>query len=252
MWIGTSGWSYPDWKGSFYPQDVPQRKFLEYYAGRFPATELNASFYHLPSEKMIAGRLARTPEQFRFCVKLSRLITHLKKLSDCDEAIAGFVDRLSPLAPRMGPVLAQLPASVEFEAERVAAFLDAWYAQVDWTLAIEARHPGWMDADAQQLLTSYRAIAVRADSGGHWPSAEVAADGDVYLRYHGPGKRYSSGYTPQKLGVEARNITGWLEQRRDVWAFFNNTDGGRAWRDAEKLVALVGKRLPEAVSSSGR
>ncbi|MDT8450491.1 MAG: DUF72 domain-containing protein [Wenzhouxiangellaceae bacterium] len=241
---GTSGWSYPDWKGSFYPQSVPQRKFLEYYTTRFPATELNASFYRLPTQKTIAGWLERTPARFRFCVKLSRLITHFKRLVDCDGAIAGFVDRLAPLAERMGPVLAQLPASVAFDAGRVAGFLQDWQRHASWALAIEARHPSWLEPAARQMLVENGAIPVRADSGGRWPSAEVAVEGDVYLRFHGPEELYSSGYTPQKLGVEARRIAGWLKQGRSVWAFFNNTDGGDAWRDAEKLIELIGKRLP--------
>ncbi|MFO7762613.1 MAG: DUF72 domain-containing protein [Wenzhouxiangellaceae bacterium] len=246
---GTSGWSYPDWKDGFYPEGVAQRNFLDYYAGRFPATELNASFYRLPSEKMIDGWLERTPERFHFCVKLSRLITHSKRLVDCAEAIGVFVDRLAPLAGRMGPVLAQLPDSVAFDADRVEAFLEAWRDRTEWTLAIEPRHPGWLDSAARRLLRNHDAIMVRADSGGHWPCAEVMADGDVYLRYHGREELYVSGYTPQKLGHEARRVAGWLEERRNVWAFFNNTDAGHAWRDAEKLNEFVARRMPEAVPS---
>lgn len=243
LMAGTSGWSYPHWKGDFYPGEVPQRKFLEYYASRFPATELNASFYRLPSEKMIAGWLERIPRDFRFCVKLSRLITHRKRLIDCGEAIGVFVDRLAPLAPCMGPVLAQLPPSLAFEAERVDAFLQAWYKRSRLVLAVEARHPSWLEAPVTELLAAYKAVPVCADSGGHWPKSEVAARGDIYLRYHGPGEVYASGYSPQKLGYEARRIAGWLHSGRSVWAFFNNTDGGDACRDAQRLERLVARRM---------
>lgn len=236
---GTSGWQYPDWKGDFYPDEVPQRLFLEHYATRFPATELNASFYRLPSEKMIAGWLERTPDDFRFCLKLSRLITHNKRLSDCEEVLGNFLERVEPLQPRMGPVLAQLPPSLAFDQEVIAEFVAQWSQMSGAQLAIEPRHESWTDASVSDWLAGQGVVPVVADSGGRWPMAATPETGPVYLRYHGPEELYSSGYSPQKLGHEASRVREWLSQGREVWAFFNNTDQGDAWRDAEKLARLV-------------
>lgn len=237
---GTSGWQYPDWKGDFYPDDVPQRLFLEYYTTRFPATELNASFYRLPSAEMIEGWLERTPKDFRFCVKLSRLITHNKRLSGCEDALGTFLDRVDLLSSRMGPVLAQLPPSLEFDEDTVGTFIGLWTGMTTVPLAVEARHESWMGRSVGDWLTGQGVIPVIADSGGRWPMAATPDQGPVYLRYHGPEELYSSGYSPQKLGYEAKRVREWLSQGRAVWAFFNNTDQGDAWRDAERLARLVG------------
>lgn len=241
--VGTSGWSYPDWKQEFYPRDVPQRKFLEYYATRFPATELNASFYRLPTEKMLDAWLDRTPDEFRFCAKLSRLITHQKKLNDPADALSGFFERFEPLLGRMGPVLAQLPPSLAFDSDRVATFLAACRDASDLPLAIEARHGSWFGDEALELLETHKAALVQAESGGRWPETDTLTADFAYLRFHGPKELYASGYSPQKLGHVAGRIAEYLQSGMHVYAFFNNTDGGYAWRDAEKLAELVKKRM---------
>lgn len=241
--IGTSGWSYPDWKGGFYPNEVPQRKFLDHYATRFSATELNASFYRLPSEKMIDGWLERAPADFRFCVKLSRLVTHQKRLNEPDDALTVFLERFRGLRSRMGPVLAQLPPSLAFEVERVDKFLKTWRRRTRLPLAVEARHKSWFDDQAQTLLAKRNVALVRADSGGRWPCTDAVTADLVYLRYHGPGELYASGYTPQKLAAEADRLAGWLDEGLDVWAFFNNTDGPHAWQNAMKLEESLQRRL---------
>lgn len=241
--VGTSGWSYPDWKGDFYPGDVPRRNFLRYYASRFSATELNASFYRLPTGKMLDAWLERTPNDFRFCAKLSRLITHRKKLIDAAAAVAVYFERFAPLSDRMGPVLAQLPPSLAFDANRVGTFFAACRDVSDLPLAIEARHESWLSGEALELLEAWNVALVQADSGGRWPESFAVTGDFAYLRFHGPGQLYASGYTPQKLGHVAGRVAGYLESGMNVFTFFNNTDGGYAWRDAEKLAALVNKRV---------
>lgn len=243
FFTGTSGWSYPDWKGAFYPDGVGQSKFLEYYATHFPAVELNASFYRLPSDSMVAGWRERAPAGFRFCVKLLRLITHLKRLRDPGDALDAFLNRFKPLGARMGPVLAQLPPSLAFEAGRVEPFLKAWRRRTRRALAVEARHASWLAEEARELLTEHGVALVRADSGGRWPTAGAPTADFAYLRYHGPKELYASGYSPQKLGHEAARIAGWLGKDRAVWAFFNNTDAGHAWADAARLREFVERRL---------
>lgn len=244
--VGTSGWQYRDWKGDFYPGDVPQRRFLEHYATRFAATEVNVSFHRLPSESMIRGWLERTPKHFRFCLKLSRLITHNKRLRRCADVLGNFLERVAPLSPRMGPVLAQLPPSLEFDFDAVDDFIGLWAASARIPLAIEPRHESWMRPEVGDWLAERAVIPVVADSGGRWPMARVAETGPVYLRYHGPEALYASGYSPQKMGHEARRIREWLSSGRSVWAFFNNTDVGDAWRDAERLARLVSRRIGDS------
>lgn len=243
LFIGTSGWSYPEWKGSFYPKDVPRRKFLEYYATRFPATELNASFYRLPTDKMLDAWLERTPDEFRFCCKLSRLITHQKKLNDPADALSRFFERFESLLGRMAPVLAQLPPSLAFDSDRVETFLAAYRDVSELPLAIEARHASWFENEALEVLESGNVALVRAESGGRWPETDAVTADFAYLRFHGPKELYASGYTPQKLGQVAGRVAAHLQSGMDVHAFFNNTDGGYAWRDAEKLAELVKKRM---------
>lgn len=239
---GTSGWGYPGWKDGFYPGDVPQRRFLEYYTTRFPATELNASFYRLPTDRMLNAWIERTPEDFRFCAKLSRLITHQKKLKDPGDALGVFFERFEPLLDRMGPLLAQLPPSLAFDCGRVEAFLDVFGETTDLPLAVEARHESWFGQEALDLLGRRGVSVVQADSGGRWPSSNAVTGKIVYLRFHGPGELYASGYSAQSLGRVASRVVEWLRRGLTVFAFFNNTDGGHAWRDAEKLQEIVSKR----------
>lgn len=241
--VGTSGWNYPDWKPDFYPEDTPKKRFLEAYAQRFDAVELNATFYRLPTDNAVTGWRDRVPDEFRYSVKLSRYLTHQKRLKDADEGLETFLDRLGPMQDRIGAVLAQLPASLAFDDAPVDAFLSGWRRRTRLPLAIEARDDSWFSDEAIDLMEKSGVALVQADSGDYWPSTRTETADFVYLRYHGPDELYSSGYTPQKLGAEAERIADWLADGREVWAFFNNTDAGHAWSDAERLRRLVRKRM---------
>jgi len=239
LFIGTSGWNHKEWKGSFYPEDVAQRRFLDHYATQFAATELNASFYRLPTAKMVQGWRERTPESFRFCPKMSRYLTHQKKLNDPREPLRTFRERFEPLSDRLGPVLVQLPQNVPFDHAKAEAFLEATTQLEDGRFAVEARDESWFADEALALLAAHGVALVIAHSGGQFPYGEHVTAPFVYLRFHGPGELYASAYDEATLADYAAKIAGWLEEGRDVWAFFNNTAGDAAPQDAQRLRALV-------------
>ncbi len=246
--IGTSGWSYRHWVRPFYPPKTPAAKFLEHYTRHFDCVELNASFYRLPRPSTVAGWLERTPPGFCFCVKLSRLITHLRRLEAVDEPLAAFFERFAPLRPRMGPVLIQLPPSLAYDRRLFERFLQALQPfSAHHRFALEARHESWMASEALEHLSAGGLAWVIAHSNGRFPYKEAVTTDFVYLRFHGPEKLYGSGYPDEQLCEYARKVAAWLTSDRHVWAFFNNDIGGHAVQDAQRLKDFV----EEALSTAG-
>lgn len=242
--IGTSGWSYKDWKGVFYPEGVGQRRFLPYYATQFDCAELNATFYRLPSEKMVQNWRERTPESFRFCPKLSRFITHRKRLQDVADPLGKFFERIQPLSERLGPILIQLPPNLEFDAARVEDFFKILRdAHGDHRFTLEARDDSWMAEAALELMGRYRITWVIAHSGSRFPYREAITADTVYLRFHGPEELYASEYSQEMLADYAGKLVSWLEEGRSVWTFFNNTEAGCAPKNARQLRELVQSAL---------
>ncbi len=242
--VGTSGWTYKHWVGPFYPRGTKQRDFLEYYAQQFDCVELNATFYRLPGEKMVGGWADRTPEGFSFCPKLSRLITHQKRLAGTGDLLQRFLDRLSPLQGKLGPVLIQLPPSLAFEQGPVEEFgqLIGEIAP-QWQFALEARHRSWLDEQAVDTLAAHGIGWVIADSGDRFPYQEEVTANFVYLRFHGPEELYASAYTDEQLSNYADKAASWLARGLDVWAMFNNDTEAYAVRNALLLHELVQQRL---------
>jgi uncharacterized protein YecE (DUF72 family) len=238
--IGTSGWSYAHWSVIFYPEDVKPARYLEHYVTAFDCVELNASFYRIPSIKTVEGWARRTPASFRFCAKMSRFITHQKKLVDAAESIDRFLAVFDPLRDRLGPFLVQLPPSLRFDPGIADPFLQLLASHRNiGEFTLEARHESWFTPESISLLRHYGIAAVIADSGGRFPGAEVLTNSIVYLRFHGPDGHYHASYTTDALMTYARKITGWLAEGRQVWAFFNNDFDGHAVHNAHELKALI-------------
>ncbi len=238
--VGTSGWSYPHWSGPFYPEDVKPARFLEYYTTQFDCVELNASFYRLPAPKTVEGWARRTPENFRFCAKVSRFITHRKRLVETAEPLERFLAVFEPLRGRLGPFLVQLPPSLRFDPSVATAFLEELDRYRDrYAFALEARHASWFTPEALGLLARHGVASVLADSGGRFPEGADATGPLVYLRFHGPDGRYTRPYTREALAAHARRIRAWLSEGRQVWAFFNNDTDAHAVFNARDLRALV-------------
>lgn len=238
--IGTSGWSYAHWAGLFYPAGAKPAAYLEYYATQFDCVELNASFYHVPTAKVVEGWARRTSPSFRFCAKVNRFITHRRKLVDVAEPLERFLAVFAPLGARLGPFLIQLPPSLAFDPQVASTFLGLLKPhQSTHEFAIEARHASWFGAEALGLLGSAGIGFVIADSGGCFVEGEAVTSSVVYLRFHGPGGLYSSPYSARELSKQAHRIRDWLAEGHHVWAFFNNDMEGHAVRNARELRDLV-------------
>jgi uncharacterized protein YecE (DUF72 family) len=165
--VGTSGYSYKEWKGSFYPEKLPAPQMLRYYAERLNTVEINNTFYRMPTEKVLLQWAEQVPEGFTFVLKASRRITHLKRLKDVDDETAYLLRTASVLGDKLGPMLFQLPPSMKKDIERLRAFLDLLPSR--WLAAVEFRHGSWFDDEVSDTLRSRNvalAIAETEDTGG--------------------------------------------------------------------------------------
>lgn len=244
LFIGTSGWSYKHWAGTFYPENVKSAGYLEYYTTNFNCVELNSSFYHLPLKTTVAGWVRRTSEPFMFCPKISRYVTHLKRLVNVEESLNLYFDVFEGMKARLGPVLIQLPPGLSFDKQLINNFLDLLTGKYgDYRFAIEARHKSWFTDDCFKLLEPYNTALVIADSGRRYPYYEVATADSVYFRFHGHEQLYASDYSEQELQYYAGKMIGWLKENKEVWAFFNNDFQGFAPKNAKRLKEIIKEKM---------
>jgi len=267
--VGVSGWSYPSWRGDFYPSGLVQRRELEYVASRMNSVELNGSFYSLQRPTTYQRIVDATPDDFVVSVKGGRYLTHLKRLAGVEDALANFLaSGVLLLGDRLGPVLWQLPANFSFDAERITAFLDllprthAAAAEVarqhDDKLAedravteavtsgrirhaLEPRHASFGSDEALALLRQKDVALVTSDSPGAWPCFEEVTSDHVYVRLHGHTELYASGYAAASLDAWADRCRGWAADGLDVFVYFDNDARGRAPHDAVALLDLLGR-----------
>jgi uncharacterized protein YecE (DUF72 family) len=237
---GTSGWSYNHWYGVYYPESIKPAKFLEHYITTFLCVELNSSFYHLPNDKTVEGWVHRTPASFRFCPKLSRFITHQKRLMNVEDALGKYFEVFNEMKNRLGPVLIQLPPGLTYNRALIKDFLNLLNDQQDdYRFAIEVRHRSWISAEFFQLLSDNNVGFVIADSGGRFPYHEAVTADFVYLRFHGKEKLYASDYKDTELIQYAEKIIRWLSDNKEVWVFFNNDFHGYAVKNSLKLREII-------------
>lgn len=234
--VGTSGWSYPHWRGSFYPEDLSRDRHLEYYAGHFATVEINKSFYSLPETRTLRDWARRTPEDFVFAAKMSRYLSHMKKLRDPAEPLARFFEHMDVLGDALGPVLVQLPPHWHFDEARLKTFLEALDRR--HRFAFEFRDPSWFDDRALALLEEHGAALCLYDLGGETSPRTATAD-FVYVRLHGPQPGYRGSYDTQTLAGWAGAFSTWRRQGRDVYCYFDNDADGNAPRDASRLADMV-------------
>jgi len=221
--IGTSGWSYKDWTGIFYPKKMKPPDWLSHYAKTFDCTEINSSFYRLPSKETVINWLNKVPRSFRFCPKLSRYLTHMKKLREPEEPLERFFSVFGPMQGQMGPILIQLPRMVPFDyniTEHLYKLLKEKYSP--YNFAIEVRHESWMTDSSYSLMTEYGVAFVISHSGNYFPYAEVVTSKNIYFRFHGPGTLYNTKYHSATLKKYSRLFKRWLDEGHDLWIFFNN------------------------------
>ena len=239
--IATSGWSYSDWKGPFYPEKMKGADMLPFYAQHFDATEINSSFYRMPRVSTVQGWVDKVPKDFRFCPKMSRYLTQMKRLKEPEEPLERFFTAFEPMTKQLGPILIQLPPSLSFDEGVVLhlfKLLRSDYRKFEF--ALEARHKSWLEELPLTILREYDIPLVISQSGVGYPYAELLTTKNVYLRFHGPTKLFSSSYSDEMLQEYADKIKTWSKAGHTIWAFFNNTMGMAGLNNANKLKELLG------------
>jgi uncharacterized protein YecE (DUF72 family) len=238
IYIGTSGWQYRHWKGRFYPEDVPQAAWLEFYCERFATVELNNSFYHLPTAAAFRSWRERTPPGFVVAVKASRFLTHVKKLNDPAEPVARFLERARELGPKLGPVLIQLPPRFHAVPERLEETLGLLPASI--RVAVEFRDDSWYVDEVRAILERRGAALVLADSPRRrqpfWRTADWG-----FVRFHEGRATPRPCYGDRALETWAERLASMYDRDEDVFVYFNNDPRGCALRDAGTFARLVEK-----------
>ncbi|MGH7766611.1 MAG: DUF72 domain-containing protein [Candidatus Binatia bacterium] len=231
VWVGTSGYNYPEWKGTFYPADLAVAKMLSYYAERFSTVEINATFYRMPSAKMMEQWAASTPDGFNFVLKAPKRITHDARLKNIDEPLGYFCRTARLLGTKLGPVLFQLPPYFKKDLPRLADLLGMLPA--DLKTAFEFRHASWFSDDIYQLLTSRNAALCAADTEkGTTPLVVTADFGYFRLR----DKEYSD--DDLEKWREAINLSA--AQWRNAFVYFKHEESGIGAALAQRFQKLFG------------
>ena len=246
--VGVSGWTYPPWRGDFYPKGLPQREELAYAASRLTSIEINGSFYALQKPESYRKWRDQTPDGFVFAVKGSRFITHMKRLGDPEEPLARFFGSgVFELEAKLGPVLWQLPESFEYDEERLATFFgqlprkDPKGRSVRH--ALEFRSRTFERPETYALLREHRIACVLADTAGRWPKVEEDTADFRYVRLHGDAELYTSGYDDDALDAWAARIEAW-DDAQEVFVYFDNDAKGYAPHDAVRLIERLGPAEP--------
>lgn len=241
VFVGTSGWIYKGWAGTFYPPDLRKAAELEYYATRFNTVEINATFYRLPLETMVKGWRERSPDTFVFAVKGSRFITQMKKLNVERESIRVFFDRAKLLREKCGPILWQLPPNFGFNAERLDRFLKQ--VPKGFHHAVEFRHLSWYEhAETFEILRRHRAAHVSVSSMRMPMNLSVTGD-FIYLRFHGREHGAAHNYTRNELRTWADHSRRCIDNGIQVFAYFNNDWNTRAPANAEMFRDMIAKPM---------
>jgi uncharacterized protein YecE (DUF72 family) len=227
--VGTSGYSYKEWKGSFYPEKLPAKEMLSYYASRLPAVELNNTFYRLPQKSMVENWKEHVPDNFRFSIKASQRITHFKRLKDVEEETKYLLDTVSVLEDRLGVVLFQLPPNMKKDLSRLETFLQCLPEVTK--AAFEFRHQTWFEDDVLQLLSrANRALCISDTDDLPVTHIDRTADWG-YLRL-------------RRVEYSEANLKGWLERVRDqkwneAFVFFKHEDEGTGPKLAAQFLELA-------------
>ena len=230
IWIGTSGYNYPEWKGRFYPADLPAGKMLLYYAARFPTVEINYTFYRAPTEKLVAGWAAQTPSPYKLTLKAPRRITHDSRLKNCGDLVQGFCQVAGTLGEKLGALLFQLPPNLKKDLAVFDAFVEDLPPKV-WA-AFEFRNPSWFDEEVFERLARRNLALCVADSEKMSTPVRLTAD-YAYFRLR------DEGYTPEDIDRWADTIARETAACRDTFVYFKHEEQGKG----PELAAMLRERL---------
>ena len=229
--VGTSGFAYKAWKGPFYPEDLPQKEMLRFYASQLPAVEINNTFYRLPKASVVESWAAQVPDHFRFVIKASRRITHSKRLKEAGDETSYLLSTLASLGEKLGAVLFQLPPNLACDLPRLERFLAS--LPEGTPSVFEFRHASWQDDAVLACLREHDAALCLAESDDSGAPELVSTAPTGYLRLR------RAAYTPGELAEWAARVrtSGW----RDVFVFFKHEDEGAGPRAARDFLALAGR-----------
>lgn len=233
--VGTSGWFYDHWKGSFYPESLSKNDYLDFYSGHFPTMEINQSFYQLPPSKLLIKLRDTVPDSFVFSVKANRYITYIKKLKDARTSLVPFLKRIDILGEKLGPILFQLPPQWSFNCERLGLFLDALPS--DYRYAFEFRDASWFNSETYDMLKAHNSALCIYQVGSRTSPQIVTAD-YVYIRLHG-SKMLKGEYDPEVLSEWAGTLSDLADQGKEIFCYFDGTETGCAAREAVKLKKMI-------------
>lgn len=237
--VGLSGWSYANWRGAFYPPDLPSQRYLEFYAQEFLTTEINSSFYHLVRPQTYQKWAQLVPQDFVFSVKANRLFTHVQRLQDVEEPWQRFAQAVRVLGSHLGPILLQFPQSFKRDEHRLADFLQMTaVSTADLRLVCEFRHASWFTEEIYRLLQRYGVALCRADSS-QYPRYDVLTTDFTYCRLHGRTELFASNYSVAELEYEAQQLQRHPKAGVDVYVYFNNTMCGHALSNARTILGLL-------------
>ena len=234
--IGTSGWHYKHWCGTFYDEKLPASKMLACYIQQFDTVELNNSFYRLPSPTALESWYQQTPKNFCFAAKASRFLTHNKKLREPENALNNLLPLLEILKEKLGPILFQLPPKWNVNAERLNEFLQA--LPRNHRYAFEFRNLSWQTPEVLAILRRHQAAYCIYELAGYHTPFEITTD-FTYVRLHGPGGKYQGSYSKAVLRKWAERIAQWEKSLRGVYVYFDNDQAGYAAHNALELKRLV-------------
>ena len=236
IYVGTSGWHYKHWKGTFYPADIRESMQFEEYKKYFSSVEINNSFYRLPTPETFAMWRKTTPADFVFAVKASRFITHMKKLNLDKEGVSKFFTSVRKLNEKIGVILFQLPPKWKINTERLRNFIGVLPKK--YRYAFEFREHSWYNHDVYDILRSSNCAFCIYELERHLSPIEVTAD-FVYVRLHGPGNKYQGSYTLDTLKEWGRRCLEWQKQGKDVFFYFDNDQEGFAAFNAIDLQKII-------------
>ena len=228
--VGTSGYSYKEWKGNFYPEDLPAKEMLSYYSRRLPAVEINNTFYRLPQPSMIENWNAQVPARFRFSIKATQRITHIKRLNNVADETKYLLETAALLEQRLGVVLFQLPPNFKKDIERLKAFLDL--LQPDLRTAFEFRHESWFDDESFDLLRARDCALVVSDTDEKPLSDIISTARWGYLRL-------------RRTAYDENDLVEWMkrvqdQKWKDAFVFFKHEDEGTGPKLAAQFLEIAG------------
>jgi len=231
IWIGTSGYNYPEWRGRFYPEKFAAAKMLPYYAERFRTVEINYTFYRAPNEKILDGWNKATPEQFKLTLKAPKRITHDRRLRDCADPVRQFLETAASLGPKLGALLFQLPPNLKKDVALLDSFLDTFPPRV--CAAFEFRHESWLDEEVYARLRARNLALCVADS-------ERLSTPVVVTANYGYFRLRDEGYTADDIARWGDVIREKASSCDDVFVYFKHEESGKGPAFALELMRVLG------------